>query len=101
MRSRLVPALAAVAAIACFVAGVVTWRMFSPARGPVTFPCPANSLGCGYALALAPHRLHPLRAELLWAASAALALVAVGTALLVNRRGSGRWPDTTPPGAST
>jgi hypothetical protein len=85
MRSRLVPALAALAAIACLVAGAVTWRMFS--GPPAQPPCPAGTL-CGYALPPAPYRLHPLRAELLWAASAALALVAVGTGIRVKAPGS-------------
>jgi hypothetical protein len=72
------PTVAAIAAVAFFVAGVVLWRMASPnlhVTSPYHHAVPS---------ALLPHRLHPLRAELLWAASAVLALVAVGT-------GSRQW----------
>ena len=83
MRPWLAPAAAA-AAVVFFVAGVVVWRMYgSPAGhcnggGPVLYLC-----GRGFG----SHRLHPLRAELLWAASVVLALVAVGGSLR-QRRGS-------------
>jgi hypothetical protein len=82
-RAWLIPLIALVLAAALFVAGVVEWRMFSPA-------CPGDSVGCLLALP-PPHRLHPLRAELLWAASAFFVLVALGVGIWEWRRsGTGR-----------
>jgi hypothetical protein len=82
LRPWLIPAVAAAAALALFVAGVVTWRMMPGVR-----PCPPNSL-C-FTL-LPPHRLHPLRAELFWAASAAFGVIAVGASLRHWRAGAGQ-----------
>jgi hypothetical protein len=82
-RAWLIPLIALVLAVALFVAGVVEWRMFSPA-------CDTKLVGCRLALP-PPHRLHPLRAELLWAASAFFGLVALGVGLWAWRRwGAGR-----------
>jgi hypothetical protein len=69
LRPWLIPTAAA-AAVALFVAGVVTWRMT-----PGIPHCPPSMLCLEVSRG---HRLHPLRAELLWAASAVFALVAVG-----------------------
>jgi hypothetical protein len=79
-----IPTIASVAAAALFVAGVIEWRMFS------TLPaCPADAF-CG-----APppvYRLHPLRAELLWAASAVFGLLAGSTRWRARRRPSVAQP---------
>jgi hypothetical protein len=77
-RPWLIPTAAAAVALALFIAGVLTWRMMPGVR-----PCPPNTL-C--VLPLGAHRLHPLRAELLWAASAIFALVAAGASLRQWRR---------------
>ena len=69
-RPWLISTIAFVVAVALFVAGIVTWRMFS------TWPHCSGHFSCG--APPPPHRLHPLRAELLWAASAFFALTAVG-----------------------
>lgn len=86
----LVPVLASLIAVALLVAGVVTWRMMST---PVLLPsCPPNTT-CSLGPSLgSPYQLHPLRAELFWAASAVFALLAVGSALW-----RGRQPTTAPP----
>jgi hypothetical protein len=71
--------MAAVAAVALFAAGVVVWRMTSaPEAGPVG--------GVLYVIIRPSHRLHPLRAESLWAASAPFAVVAIGISLRQKRR---------------
>jgi hypothetical protein len=62
--------IALVAAVALFMAGVVEWRMFSTV--------PRDS---GFLALPPPHRLHPLRAELLWAASGSFVLAGLGVAL--------------------
>ena len=74
---------ALVVGVALFIAGVAAWRMTSPVHTPPSClpPC-SNSLAPSFA---APYRLHPLRAELLWAASGAFALVALGLALSPRR----------------
>jgi hypothetical protein len=78
LRPWLIPTVAAALALAFFIAGVVTWRMM-----PDMPSCSPNSL----CFELLPsHRLHPLRAELLWAASAVFALIAAGTLLRNWRR---------------
>jgi hypothetical protein len=66
-------------AVTLLIAGVLTWRMMPGVR-----PCPPNAL-CGLTV-LPVHRLHPLRAELLWAASAVFALIAVGASARHWRR---------------
>lgn len=79
-----VPVLASLIAAALLVAGVVTWRMMST---PVLLPsCWPNS-PCSLSPSLgSPYRLHPLRAELLWSASAVFALLAVGSGFRQWRR---------------
>jgi len=78
LRPWLIPTAAAAVALALFIAGVVTWRMM-----PGIPYCPPNSL-CY--LPLPAHRLHPLRAELLWAASAVFALIAAAESVRQWRR---------------
>lgn len=73
VRPWLIPAVAAAMAVAFFIAGVVVWRMMSQVQ--------CHSVGGLTCVLLPPHRLHPLRAELLWAVSAVFALVAFGTGL--------------------
>ncbi|MEP6642101.1 MAG: hypothetical protein ABJB93_09370 [Gaiellales bacterium] len=77
-RPWLIPTAAGAGALALFIAGVLTWRMMPgiPGCSPNTL-CPA---------VVPADRLHPLRAELLWAASAAFALIAVGASLRQWRR---------------
>jgi hypothetical protein len=75
-RAWLVPVATAVAAVALLVAGAVVWRMTSTPG-----PAPPGSRGITFVYLAPPHRLHPLRAELLWAASALLALVGIRTTL--------------------
>ncbi|HEX5559461.1 MAG TPA: hypothetical protein VFX13_17735 [Gaiellales bacterium] len=91
-RPSVVLVLASLIAVALFVAGVVTWRMMST---PVLLPsCPPNT-ACSLGPSLgSPYQLHPLRAELLWAASAVFAMLALGS-------GFRRWrrPMTAPPAA--
>jgi hypothetical protein len=82
-RAWLVPVVAAVATVALFVAGVVAWRMTSGPVPPGRFYFPASH---------PPHRLHPLRAELLWAASVLFALVAISVS---QRRRSDTAPTVT------
>jgi hypothetical protein len=72
-RPWLVPALASLIAVALLVAGIVTWRMMSPPACQVA--------GAVFCVATPAHRLHPLRAELLWAGSAVFALLAAGSGL--------------------
>lgn len=87
-RPWLIPVAAAVAAVAPFAAGVVVWRMTGLALAPNAVPCLADH-GCaiyGVRGPGIPHRLHPLRAEMLWAASALFAVVAIGTSLRQWRR---------------
>lgn len=76
-RPWLVPGILALAAVGLAIAGVVTWQMKST-RGH----CPPHVF-CG-ALAR-PHRHHPLRAELMWAGAALLAIVAAEAALMQRR----------------
>jgi hypothetical protein len=81
-RPWLISTAAAAVALALFIAGVVTWRMM-----PGLPSCPPNSL-CY--LPLSTHRLHPLRAELLWAASAIFAVIAAAAS-------ARQWPGTVRP----
>jgi len=78
-RPWLVPLIALVAATGLFIAGVVTWRMMSPDF--LSWPT-HRSLAPGRP----PYRLHPLRAELLWAASGFVALAALGLGVWQWRR---------------
>lgn len=65
--------------------GAVVWRETS-SPGPQTSPCAhlkgSDLLGCGSppVLAVAPHRSHPLRAEIMWAGGGLIAAVALGIA---------------------
>jgi len=80
------PVAAAVAAIGLLVVGVIVWRMWG---APMYCP-PPPALRC---LNTAPyHRLHPLRAEALWAASALSALIGLfwASRILIGRRRVGR-----------
>jgi predicted small integral membrane protein len=80
MWQKWVPAgMAFAASIFLLVAGVVVWREMSPP--PM---CPPNAF-CAFHL-FSPRRLHPLRAELLWAASAAFAVVGACVTVRVARR---------------
>jgi hypothetical protein len=89
-RPWLIPLTTFVAAITLFVAGIVVWRMLSTPLAP---KCPTVVLGpC--LTSVPPHRLHPLRAEVLWAASAVFALIAAGTGGRA-RRGPSRAQPTT------
>ena len=66
-------------AVACLIAGTVTWQMKSGgAHCPSTVSCPG----------IRPHRHHPLRAELLWAVGVLLAIIAAEVALWQRRQAS-------------
>jgi hypothetical protein len=82
-RPWLLPVGAAAIAICLFIAGVVVWRMMPPQPSPPL--CPAHAL-CGF-LPESSHRLHPVRAELLWAASGLFSIIALSSALRSWRRG--------------
>ena len=85
-RRRLVVAVLAFTSVALAVAGVVVWREMSPSIAALAARCSARrELGCGIAFP-PPYRLHPLRAELLWAAAAVTGLVAAGQTLRPSRR---------------
>jgi hypothetical protein len=80
-RSRrwLVPGVLLLVALVLLVVGVAEWQMKSSAgRCPVSARCVLRS-----------HRHHPLRAELLWACAALVAIIAAEVALWQRRRGSG------------
>jgi hypothetical protein len=82
-RSRrwLVPGVLLLLALVLLAVGVVEWRMKS-----VAGRCPA-----GVRCVLRSHRHHPLRAELLWAGAALVAIIAAEAALWQRRRGSGLY----------
>jgi hypothetical protein len=73
----LVSTIAAAVALALFIAGLLTWRIM-----PGIPQCSPKTL----CFMLPAHRLHPLRAELLWVASAIFALIAAGMSLQQWRR---------------
>jgi hypothetical protein len=78
----LIPTISMVVAVALSAAGVAEWRMTGVTES-VGHICPSS----GQCNVVGPamfetHRLHPLRAELLSAASALFALVASGVGLL-------------------
>lgn len=76
-----VPVVIAVLAVACLIAGTVTWQMKSGGvHCPSTVSCPG----------VKPHRHHPLRAELLWAFGVLLAIIAAEVALWQRRQASFR-----------
>jgi hypothetical protein len=77
-RPWLVPAAIAVIAAAFLIAGVLTWQVMSAG-----VPCPAHET-C--VTGIKHHRLHPVRAELLWAISALLAIIAAEVALWQRRQ---------------
>ena len=88
-RRRLVIAVLALTSLALAVAGVVVWREMSPSLAALTARCARErTLGCGIAFP-PPYRLHPLRAELLWAAAAVTGLVAARQTLRPSRRREG------------
>jgi hypothetical protein len=78
LRPWLIPTAAAAVALALFIVGVLTWRMV-----PGSPQCSPHTL-CFEAVP--GHRLHPLRAELLWAGSAVFALIAAGASVRQWRR---------------
>jgi hypothetical protein len=82
-RSRrwLVPGVLLVLALVLLAAGVHEWQLKS-----IAGQCPPNAR-CVFR----PHRHHPLRAELLWAGAALVAIIAAEVALLQRRRGSGLY----------
>jgi NADPH:quinone reductase-like Zn-dependent oxidoreductase len=68
-------------AVALAVAGTVEWRMMSPSIAAIQASCSGRALlGCGFAYP-PPHRLYPLRAELVWAAAGLVGLLAIAIAL--------------------
>jgi hypothetical protein len=76
-RPWLVPVAIAVIAVGLLIAGIVTWQMTS------------SHAHCGARVAVCTagkHRHHPLRAELLWAASGLLAIIAAEIALWQRRQ---------------
>jgi hypothetical protein len=88
-RHRRIVAWVAFAAAACLlVAGTVVWRQMS--SWP---PCPSNAF-C--APVVPAYRLHPLRAELLWAAGGLCVAVGIWASLTTLRgRRIPRTPDLT------
>jgi hypothetical protein len=74
-RRRLVAGLLAFGSLAFAVAGLVVWREMSLSWGTLAARC-SGTLGC--AVFPPQYRLHPLRAELLWAAASVTGLIAVG-----------------------
>jgi hypothetical protein len=84
-RSRrwLVPGVLLLVALVLLAVGVAEWLMRS-----VAGHCPAGET-C--AALRRPHRHHPLRAELLWAGAALVAIIAAEVALWQRRRGSGLY----------
>ena len=76
-RRRIVVLLLAMVALALAGAGVVVWQEISPSVAAQMARC-TGGLACG---AIPPYHLHPLRAELLWAAAGLVGLFAVGIAL--------------------
>jgi hypothetical protein len=80
-RRRLCAALLAFTSLALAIAGMVVWREMSPSIADLAARCSGRALlGCGFAYP-PPHHLHPLRAELLWAAASITGLLAVGLTL--------------------
>jgi hypothetical protein len=77
-RPWLVPAVLLLVALALLAAGVTEWQMKSGGGH-----CPPHTF-C--AAITRSHRHHPLRAELLWAGAALLAIIAAETALWRRRR---------------
>lgn len=80
-RTWLVPVAIAVLAVACLIAGTITWQeMSGGVHCPGTVSCPG----------VKPHRHHPLRAELLWAVGVLLGIVAAEVALWQRRQAAFR-----------
>lgn len=76
-----VPAAIAAIAVACLIAGTITWQMKSGGiHCPSTVACPG----------IKPHRHHPLRAELLWAFGVLLAIIAAEVAVWQRRQAAFR-----------
>ena len=93
VRSRAASIVLVLIAASLLVAGTLTWRMTSPPTCPVPtgalgYICedvhPSGTSRIFYAV---PHRTHPLRAELLWAAGGVAAL---GAVIVEVRRRKGR-----------
>jgi len=83
-RGWLLLVVAVLVSVALFVAGVVVWRMTAtPLLVP---PCPAHTTCSLEPTPGVSYRVHPLRAEMLWAASAVSASIAVGAGLWRWRR---------------
>jgi hypothetical protein len=88
-RRRLVVALLALTSLALAAAGLVVWREMSPSIAELAARCSSRGeLGCGIAFP-PPYRLHPLRAELLWAAAGVTGVLAVGQTVRLSRRPDG------------
>jgi hypothetical protein len=77
-RPWLVPATIAATAVVFLIAGVLIWEMTSTGAH-----CPAHAV-C--TIAVRHHRRHPVRAELLWAISGLLAIIAAEVALWQRRQ---------------
>lgn len=75
-RRGLVLILGLAVAVMLFVAAVAEWRMTAL---PPKQHCPPNAV-CFYESV--PYRIHPLRAKLLWSASAVIAIGSLGYAAL-------------------
>jgi hypothetical protein len=86
-RRRAFIALLTLTALALAVAGAVIWGEMSPSLAAREAQCArSNTFGCGIALPPS-YRLHPLRAELLWAAAGLIGLTGAGLALGPRTRG--------------
>ena len=72
--------MALLTAIVLFVAGLVVWRQTSTLAGRT------GMSGALYLHLPEPYRLHPLRAELLWAVSAVFAAIGVWVRLRTATR---------------
>ena len=87
-RRRVIAGFLAFGSVALAIAGLVIWREMSPSIAVLEARCgAARSLGCGLAFP-PPYRLHPLRAELLWAAATVAGIVAAGVMLVPHARRS-------------
>jgi hypothetical protein len=87
-RRRIVVLLLAMVAVALAAAGVVVWREMSPSVAAQMARC-TGGLACG---AIPPYHLHPVRAELLWAAAGLAGLLAIVVALRPRLHRGGTVP---------
>jgi hypothetical protein len=93
-RRRTFIALITLTALALAVAGAAIWGEMSPSLAAREAQCArSNRLGCGIALPPS-YRLHPLRAELLWAAAGLVGLAVAALALgpRIGRRSTRTLP---------